>query len=205
MTVFQAVKESVTTRQAAGRYGVRVGRSGMACCPFHQDKTPSMKVDRRFHCFGCGEDGDVIDFTAKLFGIPPKEAAEKLAGDFGVPYDAKGRENYRPPEKPLVSREERWRRVETRCFRALCRYYHLLGDWEREYAPKAPDEPLHPLFLEAVEKKNGLAYRLDVLRCGSLAEKAAVVAESGKEVKEIERRIAEFAGRDPAGAGRSGD
>ena len=150
MTVFQAVKESVTTRQAAGRYGIQVGRSGMACCPFHQDKTPSMKVDRRFHCFGCGEDGDVIDFTAKLFGLPPKEAAEKLAGDFGVPYDAKGQENYRPPEKPLVSREERWRRVETRCFRALCRYYHLLGDWEREYAPKSPEEQLHPLFLFAV-------------------------------------------------------
>ena len=42
-----------------------------------------MKVDQRFHCFGCGEDGDVIDFTAKLFNLSPKEAAEKLAQDFG--------------------------------------------------------------------------------------------------------------------------
>ena len=51
--VFEAVKESVTTRQAAEYYGVQVGRNGMACCPFHDDKHPSMKVDRRFHCFGC--------------------------------------------------------------------------------------------------------------------------------------------------------
>ena len=62
MNVFEAVKQSVTTRQAAEHYGIRVNRNGMACCPFHNDKTPSMKLDKRFHCFGCGADGDVIDF-----------------------------------------------------------------------------------------------------------------------------------------------
>ena len=66
MNVFEAVKQSVTTRQAAEHYGIRVGRNGMACCPFHNDKTPSMKLDRRYHCFGCGADGDVIDFAAAL-------------------------------------------------------------------------------------------------------------------------------------------
>ena len=60
----------------------------MACCPFHDDKNPSMKVDQRFHCFGCGEDGDVIDFIAKLFDLSSKEAAEKLAQDFGLIYDS---------------------------------------------------------------------------------------------------------------------
>ena len=61
MNVFEAVKQSVTTRQAAEHYGIRVGRNGMCVCPFHDDKNPSMKVDRRFHCFGCQADGDVID------------------------------------------------------------------------------------------------------------------------------------------------
>ena len=69
MNVFEAVKQSVTTRQAAEHYGIRVGRNGMACCPFHNDKTPSMKLDRRYHCFGCGADGDVIDFAAALYGL----------------------------------------------------------------------------------------------------------------------------------------
>ena len=68
MNVFEAVKQSVTTRQAAEHYGIHVGRNGMACCPFHNDKTPSMKLDRRYHCFGCGADGDVIDFAAALYG-----------------------------------------------------------------------------------------------------------------------------------------
>ena len=79
--VFEAVKQSVTTSQAAESYGIPVGRNGMACCPFHDDKHPSMKVDRRFHCFGCQADGDVIDFTARLFGLSNKEAALKLAED----------------------------------------------------------------------------------------------------------------------------
>ena len=86
--VFEAVKQSVSTREAAAFYGIEVKRNGMACCPFHDDKNPSMKVDQRFHCFGCGADGDVIDFTAKLFDLSPKEAAEKLAQDFGLIYDS---------------------------------------------------------------------------------------------------------------------
>lgn len=90
MNVFEAVKQSVTTRQAAEYYGIRVNRGGMALCPFHDDKNPSMKVDRRFHCFGCQADGDVIDFVAKLYGLSGKEAAVKLAGDFSVSYDARG-------------------------------------------------------------------------------------------------------------------
>ena len=51
MNIFEAVKQSVTTWQAAESYGIRVNKNGMAVCPFHRDKNPSMKVDMRFHCF----------------------------------------------------------------------------------------------------------------------------------------------------------
>ena len=67
--LFTQVKSQVTTRQAAERYGIQVNRSGMACCPFHDDHHPSMKIDERFYCFGCHTTGDVIDFTAKLFDL----------------------------------------------------------------------------------------------------------------------------------------
>ena len=81
MNVFETVKQSVTTRQAAEHYGIRVGRNGMACYPFHNDKTPSMKLDQRYHCFGCGADGDVIDFAAALYGLGKKEAAPMRTGN----------------------------------------------------------------------------------------------------------------------------
>ena len=79
MNLFEAVKQNVTTRQAAERYGIRIRRNGMAVCPFHNDKNPSMKLDRRFHCFGCQADGDAVDFVSRLFGLPSKEAAMKIA------------------------------------------------------------------------------------------------------------------------------
>ena len=87
MNIFEAVKQSVTTRQAAESYGIRVNKNGMAVCPFHRDKNPSMKIDTRFHCFGCQADGDVIDFTSRLFNLTPMVAAQKLADDFGIQHD----------------------------------------------------------------------------------------------------------------------
>ena len=84
MSIFEAVKEQVTTREAAEYYGIQVKRNGMARCIFHDDRNPSMKLDRRYHCFGCQADGDVIDFVSKMFGLTPYEAASKLAVDFGI-------------------------------------------------------------------------------------------------------------------------
>ena len=51
MGIFDTIHNNVTTRQVAEYYGLKVNRNGMACCPFHNDRHPSMKVDRRFHCF----------------------------------------------------------------------------------------------------------------------------------------------------------
>ena len=85
MRIYEAVKQTVTVRQAAERYGLKVGRNGMACCPFHEDRNPSLKLNEDyFYCFGCGAKGDVIDFTARLFGLSGYEAVNKLADDFGV-------------------------------------------------------------------------------------------------------------------------
>ena len=64
LNLFQTVKEHVNTRDFVEHIGLSINRSGMICCPFHDDRHPSMKVDERFFCFGCGEKGDVIDFVS---------------------------------------------------------------------------------------------------------------------------------------------
>lgn len=197
MNVFEAVKEAVTTRQAAEHYGIRVNRNGMAVCPFHNDKNPSMKVDKRFHCFGCQADGDVIDFAAKLYGLTVKEAALKLAADFGVDYDARGHD---PPVKktvkPKIRDELRQRQAEHRCFRVYAGYLHLLEDWKERYAPKPEDANWHPLFVEALQKQDYVEYLLDTLLTGTEEEKAAVVAGMRKEVAALERRVSDFRARE---------
>ena len=193
MNVFEAVKQSVTTRQAALVYGISVGRNGMVCCPFHDDRHPSMKVDRRFHCFACQADGDVIDFTSCLFGLNSKEAALKLAEDFSISFDRKGHD---PPQKRMIKRkiseEMRYRQAEQKCFRVLCDYLRLLERWENEYAPQHPGEDWNPLFVEALHKKSYVEYLLDSLLSDSIEERAFVVVEYGKEVRKIEQRISEF-------------
>ena len=101
MGLFDEVKQNVTVRQAAERYGLKPNRSGLIRCIFHNDKSPSMKVDRRYYCFGCGCTGDAIDFTAQLFDIGLKDAAMKLADDFGIPYY--GRDRGSPQNRRSVS------------------------------------------------------------------------------------------------------
>ena len=82
MRLFEAVKVNVTASQAAAYCGFTPNRSKMICCPFHNDKHPSMKVDRRYYCFGCGEHGDAIDFVAKYYDLSLKDAAMKLEDYF---------------------------------------------------------------------------------------------------------------------------
>ena len=185
MNVFDAVKQSVTTRQAAELYGVKVRRNNMASCPFHKDKTPSMKVDKRFHCFGCGADGDVIDFVSRLYGISSLEAAQKIASDFGISYDVKSAVT--KPKKIICRKTDAqiYAEAEQRCFRVLSDYYHLLKKWEIDYAPSIDDETWHPLFVEALQKKSHLEYLLDILVFGEIEEKALLVMEYGKEVASI--------------------
>ena len=109
MNVFEAVKNNVTPRQAAEMYGIRVNRHGMTVCPFHNDKNPSMKVNIRFHCFACQADGDAVDFVSRLFGLPCKEAAMKLADDFGIPYNSRQKPTVRPKiREPTAVRSPPW-------------------------------------------------------------------------------------------------
>ena len=186
-SVFEVVKQSVTAREAAELYGIAVGRGGMACCPFHDDRHPSMKVDTRFHCFGCGADGDVIDFTARLYDLSPKEAAEKLAQDFGLSYDNKA-----PPRRSYVrQKSEAQVRKEKRehGWRVLTDYYHLLRKWEADYSPKMPDEDPHPRFLEAIQKKDYMGYLLDTFLDSSTEEQDQWIAEHTAEISAIEGRV----------------
>ncbi|WP_417666793.1 DNA primase [Pseudidiomarina sp.] len=65
----------------------KAGRNYQACCPFHNEKSPSFTVapDKQFyHCFGCGEHGNAIDFLMKFDGLEFPEAIEELAHMMGL-------------------------------------------------------------------------------------------------------------------------
>ena len=155
MSTYARIKQTVTTLQAAERYGLSVNRSGMVKCPFHEDHHPSMKVDDRFYCFGCGASGDVIDFTARLFGLSPYDTAKKLETDFGI-----GAE-YEP--LPFPTHAEPTRDRERLCICVLREYLRYLRIWQLRYRPEKPGDPIHPRFAEAMRSLPTVNYLLDCL------------------------------------------
>ena len=187
-SVFETVKQSITVREAAQMYGIEINRSGMACCPFHDDKNPSMKLNEEyFYCFGCGATGDVIDFTARLYNLSPKEAAEKLAQDFGLAYDSQA-----PPRRRYVrqkSEAQKFKEDRDHTFRVLADYFHLLRKWETDYTPKTPEENPHPRFMEAIQRKDYVGYLLDFFLEDGPEEQKLWIAEHQSEIANLERRV----------------
>ena len=202
MNIFEIVKQSVTTRQAAERYDIRVERNGMCHCPFHDDSTPSMKLDRRYYCFGCGATGDVIDFVSRLLRIGSKEAAILLAQDFAISYEDSTGKTSKPRQQNTD--EQNYQYMERYCFRVLLDYYRLLCCWKEDYAPQTPEDGYHPHFVEALQKLSLVEYLLDELLCGDIQARASVVIEYGEEVRNIEQRMAELAAADEAAVQNAG-
>ena len=177
MTIFEAVKSTVTPRMAAEHFGLSVSRNGMACCPFHNDRHPSMKLNEDyFYCFGCGAKGDVIEFTSKLFGITAMEAVQKLRADFGVQED-----------KPSILTKLNLYRTqadnERLCFRVLREYLQILQDWKVRFSPQTPEDDPDDRFVEACHMLECTQYMLDLLMIGSPEERTELVNDMMKDNK----------------------
>lgn len=189
MNLFETVKNSVTVKQAAERYGYKVNRSDMICCPFHDDHHPSMKLNRDyFYCFGCGATGDVIDFVVRLFGLSSYEAAKKLAYDFGIDPD-------NPPVAMALKKPyplaQAFRNDEIHCQRVLCDYLHLLERWKVEYAPQIPEDNPDDRFVEACHMIEYVNYLLDILMFAELEQrvKAVDMLLKGGTIAALEQRL----------------
>lgn len=175
MNAFETIKATVTPRQAAERYGLKVNRNGMTRCPFHEDRHPSLKLNEDyFFCFGCGSAGDVIDFTARLLGLSCYEAAQKLASDFGISAEPgqviTSANKSKPPQwHQSWSDEAKYRRV-------LTDYLHLLKEWKCKYAPQTPEDILDDRFVASCQQYDRMAYLLDLLKQNSLAERDSTIA-----------------------------
>ena len=165
MIDFKSVKGLVTAREAAEHYGLTVNRHGMALCPFHDDHKPSMKLDERFHCFGCGEDGDVIDFTAKFFNLSLPEAAEKLIEDFG---DGEFTSDAPSPPKPPNPAK--------RCHDVLLDLEVRLHRQKRETAPQSMDDPITTEYAQNCQMYVFVVGLADLLSRGTTQQKEDEIA-----------------------------
>ena len=175
MNLFDTVKAAVTPRMAAERYGLPIQQGSMTRCPFHADRTPSMKLNEvYFYCFGCGASGDVIDPAAKLFGLSGYEAAKKLAADFGIA-------EQKPSILARLQRGKTQAETERESFRVLQDYLRILQDWKENCAPQSPVDAIDPRYAEACHMLERIGNMLDILAFGTPQERGEVVADLQKD------------------------
>ena len=167
------IKSRINMIDICKTYGFNIQRGNFICCPFHNEKTPSLKLydgNRGFYCFGCGDHGSIIDFVMRYFGLDFQSAISKLNDDFclGFPIGQRVslRQRYEMQQRQEAIQAEK-ERQQAEFDRLTAEYWAAFDLWQkydtnkREYAPKSPSEDFHPLYVEAVKNIDCAAYLLD--------------------------------------------
>lgn len=188
--IFQEVRERVSALDAARRYGFQPNRAGFICCPFHGEKTPSLKLYPEtggFHCFGCGAGGSAIDFTAQLFGLDAMGAVRQLNADFGLAL-------------PLDRQPTRAEKQAARHRMEVAASYKVFEEWRRNFINQlnAAFRAGHMLMITDPDKltdRDALALRMhssfeqwaDALQHGTPEEQAQIYRERGQIAQWIDK------------------
>ena len=192
MNLFETVRTNVKAVDVVLMAGFQPNRSKMICCPFHNDKHPSMKVDRRYFCFGCGAKGDAVDFVANYYGLSLKEAAEKIISDFGLTYNNTGyAEGVRKPIAAKRSEYQIWAEKKQELFVHLSRLHEQLREMKMKYAPKdREDSEWSPLFVMAAKELTYVDYLYDYCMFEATEDELKrKIDEITKEMEKIEKRM----------------
>ena len=170
------IKDRLTLQEIARHYGFTPNRQGRIPCPFHNGKDQNLGLkDRYYNCFVCGAKGDAIKFVQELFGLNFQDSISKLNDDFclGLPIGQRiDRRTQLEMNKAAFDRKrkieaekKRREQIENACWTAFDEWKRL-DDNKRNYAPKTPTEPLHPLFVEAIKNIASAEYNLS---CAEIA------------------------------------
>ena len=196
-SVFQVVKQNITARQVAEFYGINVKHNGMACCPFHDDKTPSMKLDERYYCFGCHATGDAVDFVSNLFQIGKLEAAKQIADDFHLVYD---RSTKHSRDKPATTEQKKewemrqlikdFRQWRSKTLSDLSGDYRLLTEKAERYHPTDREAPFPSRFIEAVNDRERVEFYIGLLEQAPREAQLELYVNERTAIERLHRKVA---------------
>ena len=200
MNIFSEVKEHLTARQAAEYYGLKVRSNRTACCPFHDDKHPSMKIDKNYHCFACGVGGDAVDYVSRMFGLSQYDAALKLIEDFVLPVDEKRSAELNEQEKERIRREKSERerithikeRFEKWCSQTIDMLKNCISEIDgvnHFLIGKPPDIIFSEDYAQMLHAEPVINYWLDILCMGDISERRELFLKDRKKVEEIAGKV----------------
>lgn len=168
------IKRLVSCPDLLARHGIPLNAKGFCCCPIHGEKTASCRIwTNRFHCFGCGAHGDVIDLAAALYDTDFKHAADALCAEYGL--CCTDTASYETARQKAAERARERERLEQKQNELNERYFKLLSlfddmqDAIKTLAPASPEEVQHPLFVYALCNIDRVRHDLDCADAACLA------------------------------------
>ena len=175
---------------------MQVKRNGLACCPFHDDRHPSMKIDKNYHCFACGVGGDVIDYVSRRYGLSQYDAALKLIEDFSLHVDIRGNTELGVQEKERIRREKAERERVIHIRKRFEKWCNRTGDIlkncileidsvNRFLIGKPPDIIFSEDYAQMLHAEPIINYWLDILCMGDISERQKLFLKDRKKVEEI--------------------
>ena len=168
-------------------YGFNPNFAGMMCCPFHEDRNPSMKIyEKNYHCFGCGESGDATSFVAKLYGLRQIDAAKKISYDFGLSLFDNNRVVKVKLELTELQKYSHWLESATVIVSA---YLDKLNAWRERYRPKNENEKPNALFIESLQQKDFVEYLRDTLKFGTKEDQHDMYEHDKDAIEKIRQRL----------------
>jgi DNA primase len=198
MTIFKEVKEHITARAVAEGYGLKVKYNGTACCPFHNDHHPSMKIDKNYYCFACGAKGDAINYVAEMFGLSQYDAAVKIIEDFNLPVAVNTGDS-----KELALARIKWAREKKQRER-IAYIKRIFYRWCNEQTDKLKEclgiveavkrgvrliDGFDAGYITVINAEPRINYWLDTLCMGSEEDKRELYIKGRKEVENVEQQM----------------
>ena len=170
--VAETIKEQINIQQVLSRYGYETNRAGFINCPFHDEKTPSLRIypdSNSFYCFGCNVGGDVIGFVMHLFHIDFSQAIVRIDNDFNIGLPTRKlsiREQYQAQQELKQRAVEQAKKQQLKftynlIYNAVSAKHRHLWIIYKTKCPKVADEPLNKEFVEALHNLDYLEWWLD--------------------------------------------
>ena len=175
MNYADEIKSRLKMPEVLRYYGFDIKRGRIPCPIHHGDGWNCGIKDEYIHCFVCGATVDVVGFEMQYFNLDFMKAISKLNDDFnlGLPIGKKiDRRTQLEINKAAFERKRKAEQQQKERQKIEDDYWAAFDEWKRlddnkrNYAPKTPTEPLHPLFVEALKNIAGAEYNLS---CAEIA------------------------------------
>lgn len=195
MNIFQEVKERISMPKVVSGYGIDINRSGFCLCPFHNEKTPSMKIyEKSYKCFGCGEGGDMFTFVQNFFNLSSiYEAAKKINQDFGlnIPIETKYTKQEFESTSNIVQERKFLEEKEKTAFTIITDYHKILMEYGNEYRPQLGEVPDIRFieYLTEIERCEMVFDEMLEISSKPLMEKQSYFNDLGDYISHIAERL----------------